>query len=125
MLPGYVSFQPITESDVLAKDARGDVRPPEAGRILMPLYQRQGDDGFFVVREFRPVWLAVSAFLRYLRMDAALHWLPGISRDPDRPDTLRIDRRVARFYALQIFHLLGYRRRRIEDGTLLVTRRRE
>jgi len=125
MLPGYVSFQPITESDVLAKDARGDVRPPEAGRILMPLYQRQGDDGFFVVCEFRPFWLTVSALLRHLRMDAALHWLPGISRDPDRPHTLRIDRRVARFYALQIFHLLGYRRRRIEDGTLLVTRRRE
>ena len=58
-------------------------------------------------------------------MDKALHWLPGISRHPDRPHTLRIDRRVARFYALQIFHLLGYRRLRIEDGTLLVTRRRE
>lgn len=125
MLPGYVSFQTIREGDLLARDQRGELRAPESGGILMPLYQRQGDDGYFVIREFSPFWLTVSAVLRRLRLDALLPLLPGVRRDGGRPGTLRIDRRVARFYALEIFHLLGYRKKRIEDGQLVVTRRSE
>ena len=125
MLPGFVSFQTIREGDLLASDHRRELRAPEGGGILMPLYQRQGDDGFFVIRRFSTFWLTVSAALRKLRMDAALPLLPGVHRDRERPGTLRIDRHVARFYALQIFHLLGYRKKRIEDDQLVVTRRNE
>jgi hypothetical protein len=51
--------------------------------------------------------------------------LPGVRRDRDRPGTLRIDRHVARFYALEIFHLAGYRKKRLEGDQLVVTRRNE
>ena len=125
MLPGFVSFQRISEGDLLASDDRGELRAPEGGGVLMPLYQRQGDDGFFVIRKFSAFWLTVSSVLRHLRVDALLPLLPGVHPDRDRPGTLRIDRHVARFYALQIFHLAGYRKKRIEGKQLVVTRRNE
>lgn len=125
MLPGFVSFQTIREGDLLGRNHRGELRAPESGGILMPLYQRQGDDGFFVIRKFSPFWLTVSAVLRRLRFDELLPLLPGVHRDRERPGTLRIDRHVARFYALQIFHLAGYRKKRIEGNQLVVSRRNE
>jgi len=125
MLPGFVSFQTISEGDLLGRNDRGELRAPEGGGILMPLYQRQGNDGFFVIRKFSAFWLTVSAALRHLRFDALLPLLPGVHRDRDRPGTLRIERHVARLYALQIFHLAGYRKKRIEGDQLVVTRRNE
>lgn len=125
MLPGFVSFQTIAEGEPLARDSQGELRSPERGGILMPLYQRQGDDGFFVISKFSPFWLSLSAILRRLRIDALLPILPGVHRDRARSGTLRIDQRVARFYALEIFHLLGYRKKRIDGNQLVVSRRSE
>lgn len=51
MLPGFESFREVEAGEVLAHDGRGEVRSPMAGRLLMPLYQAQGEDGFFLVRE--------------------------------------------------------------------------
>jgi len=50
MRDGFVNFQPVVSGQTVASDWRGPVRAPETGRILMPLYQAQGDDGFFLVR---------------------------------------------------------------------------
>jgi succinylglutamate desuccinylase len=54
MRPGYRGFQRIARGEVLADDVRGPVRAPCDGRVLMPLYQPQGSDGFFVVRPLAP-----------------------------------------------------------------------
>ena len=51
MLPGFRSFQPIVMGQVMARDRNGDVQSPESGRLLLPLYQTEGEDGFFLVRE--------------------------------------------------------------------------
>lgn len=51
MRPGYVNFQPIQRSEHLADDVRGPIYAPDNGLILMPLYQNQGSDGFFIVQE--------------------------------------------------------------------------
>lgn len=48
--PALSNFQPVRAGDVLGRDRRGDVASPVDGRLLMPLYQEQGEDGFFVVR---------------------------------------------------------------------------
>lgn len=125
MRPGFASFQPIALGQLLADDRAGPVAAPQAGRLLMPLYQRQGDDGFFVIREFRAFWLTVSAGLRRLGTDRIAHWLPGVHRDPARPNVLSVDRRVARWFALQIFHLLGFRKVRRDGPRLILSRRRE
>lgn len=123
MHPGYVNFQPVGSREYLADDRRGPVLAPQEGRILMPLYQGQGEEGFFMTRPVKPIWLAVSAQLRRRRLGWAVKYLPGVSRDPEDRATLRIDTRVARLYPMEIFHLLGYRRVRREGRTIHVTRR--
>lgn len=120
MNPGYVNLQPVEEHEELARDRNGIVRAPEGGRVLMPLYQEQGEDGFFVVREFRPFWLRVSEVLRRIRTGRIAHWLPGVRRHPERPGVLVVNRRIARWYALEILHLLGYRKQRERGDVLIV-----
>lgn len=123
MRPGYENFQKVERDEVIARDHEGDIRAPESARLLMPLYQTQGEDGFFVVREFAPFWLHVSYALRRLRLGRLAHWLPGIRRHPVREDALVVDKRLARFYAREVLHLFGFRRLREEGDRLVVLRR--
>lgn len=51
MRPGYRNFQPVVKGEVLAHDRHGDIRSPMDAMILMPRYQAQGSDGFFLVKE--------------------------------------------------------------------------
>ena len=51
MKPGFVSFQEVEKGEVLATDKNGEVTCPESGRLLMPLYQKKGDDGFFLIKD--------------------------------------------------------------------------
>ena len=51
MEPGFVNFQKISKGELLAKDKNGDVFSQWDARILMPLYQKQGNDGFFIIEE--------------------------------------------------------------------------
>jgi succinylglutamate desuccinylase len=51
MLPGYVNFQLIKQGESLAYNKNGAVKSQMDGRILMPLYQNKGEDGFFIIQE--------------------------------------------------------------------------
>jgi len=124
MEEGFVNFQHVQQGQLLAHDRHGEVRAEESGRILLPLYQGLGSDGFFIAREVKTFWLRVSSALRWLRLDRILHWLPGVHRHPDKEETLVIHTDLARWFALEVFHLLGYRKRRSEEGLLVVSRRR-
>lgn len=124
MEPGYENFQRVRRGEPLARDRDGEVVAPESARILMPLYQAQGHDGFFVVREFRPFWLHLSTGLRRLHLASVVHWLPGIRKLPERDDALVVDQRIARWYALQLLHLLGFRKHLEHGDELVVVRRR-
>jgi succinylglutamate desuccinylase len=123
--PGLVSFQPVKSGGHLATDRHGDVRAPVGGMVLMPLYQEQGEEGFFLVHPVRPFWLRLSERIRPLRLERLLHWLPGVQRHPESHDAFIIDRRVARWEALQLFHLLGFRRRGAVERYLVMARRRQ
>lgn len=124
MRPGYQNFMPIHAGEVLAHDTRGDVRCHHDSLILMPLYQKQGDDGYFVVEPVRKFWLDLSKIIRVARLDVLLPLMPGIATHPTQLDTLVVDRRVARWLVLEIFHLFGFRRSGEANGKLLFTRRR-
>lgn len=50
MQPGYKNFQPVKKNELLANDRHGPIRAPENGLVLMPLYQPQGSDGFFLIK---------------------------------------------------------------------------
>ena len=123
MAPGWENYQVVRRGETLAEDRDGPVRSPEKGRMLMPLYQTQGEDGFFIVREFSSFWLWVSKTIRRLRLASAIHLLPGIRKHSERPDVFVVNKHVARWYALQSLHLLGFRRVR-EDGDVLIVERR-
>lgn len=111
MLPGFAGFRRVKKGQTLGSDIHGPVRAPEDGRLLMPLYQEQGNDGFFLVRSVAPLFLRMSASVRRLRLERFLHWLPGVRRHPELEGAYRVDRRWARFGALELFHLLGFARR--------------
>ncbi|CAH1000585.1 Succinylglutamate desuccinylase [Neolewinella maritima] len=52
MRPGYENFQPVTAGTLLADDAGGPIAAPCDGYLLMPLYQAQGEEGFFIVATY-------------------------------------------------------------------------
>ena len=87
MAPGFVNFDPIEAGQVVARDERGGVPAPEAGLMMLPRYQGQGEDGFFVARSVAPFWLWLSRWLRRLRLDRVVPMLPGVARDRSKPDT--------------------------------------
>lgn len=125
MDPGWANFQRVRKGQSLAADRRGAVRAPERGLILMPLYQQQGAEGFFLVRPVRPFWLKASARLRRTRLHRFLHLLPGVERHPEVPDAFVVDRHTARWLARELFHLFGFRRMTGSDDRYLVLFRRE
>lgn len=50
MLDGFQNFDPVKKGDWLGNDKFGKVFAQNDGFILMPLYQKQGNDGFFIVK---------------------------------------------------------------------------
>jgi succinylglutamate desuccinylase len=50
MVPDYKNFQKVKQGEILAFDRNGPIEAIEDGLILMPLYQKQGEDGFFLIR---------------------------------------------------------------------------
>ncbi|MEO1654809.1 MAG: succinylglutamate desuccinylase/aspartoacylase family protein [Bacteroidota bacterium] len=53
MRPGFRNFSQIKEGDVLAKNQNGIIKAPRDGYLLMPLYQAEGNDGFYVIQEVK------------------------------------------------------------------------
>ncbi|MGD8747747.1 MAG: succinylglutamate desuccinylase/aspartoacylase family protein [Balneolaceae bacterium] len=51
MRPGFKNFQPVKKGEWLASDRAGKIVARCDGYILMPLYQSQGNDGFFIIKE--------------------------------------------------------------------------
>lgn len=51
MIPGFKNFQKVKKGTVLAHDNNGEIKCPEDCLLLMPLYQKQGEDGFFLIKE--------------------------------------------------------------------------
>jgi succinylglutamate desuccinylase len=123
MEPGFKNFQTVRRGEILAQQRTGEIKARETGLILLPLYQRLGDDGFFLGRDVKPFWLKLSALLRKLRVGHYVHHLPGVRRDPVNENVLIINTRIARILPLQVFHLLGFRRLRWTDKYLIVSRR--
>ena len=123
MEPDFRNFQGVRRGQVLARDRTGEIKARESGLILLPLYQKLGDDGFFLGREVKRFWLTLSALLRKLKVGHFVHLLPGVRRDPLNENVLIINTRIARILPLQVFHLLGFRRLRWTEKYLVVSRR--
>ncbi len=123
MEPGWSNFDRVRAGELLAHDRRGPVVAPRDGRLLMPLYQTRGEDGFFIVEPIRRFWFELSATLRRLHADRLLPLLPGVRRARELPDAFVVSRRIARWLVPEVFHLLGYTRLDAGPGHFLFRRR--
>ena len=124
MEPGFQNFDLVKKGQRLARDTQGTIRSPENGRILMPLYQSQGSDGFFIVCEIWPFWLKLSKLLRALPLSSLIPHLPGVRRHPEISNALLVNPSIASWATVEFFHLCGYRTCPPE-GKLLVFKRRD
>jgi len=124
MREGYANFMPVHKNEVVADDRNGEVLLPETGRIFMPLYQTQGEDGFFIIRSIRRFWLRVSLWLRMINMYHILPLLPGISRVDKNVHMLAVNTRIAVLFGQEVFHLMGYRKRRSRGNVIIMQRRK-
>jgi len=128
MLPGLAGFARVERGALLAHSGGGRERPvhaPFGGLLLLPRYQSQGRDGFFLGTSVSRAWLALSAAVRRLHLERLLGLLPGVRVEARAGHSLTIDRRIARFFAAELFHLLGYRCREEHGRALVVSRRNE
>lgn len=123
MLAGFNNFDPVGKGAHLADDRSGKIKAGESGLVLMPLYQKLGEDGFFLGREVAPFWIWLSGVLRRMKVGSYIHLLPGVSISDEGEETLEVNTAIARLFPLQIFHLLGFRKRRWRGNRLFVSRR--
>ncbi|WGD35826.1 succinylglutamate desuccinylase/aspartoacylase family protein [Olleya sp. YS] len=123
MKPNFTSFQPIKKGTVLATSNNQSVISKHNARLFMPLYQAQGEEGFFIIKTIQPFFLKLSAVLRHLKIDGVLVLLPGVTWQDKSKEVLKVNLKIAKFLATSIFHLLGYRSKKISDNYLLLYNR--
>ncbi len=52
MEEGFSNFQHVYEGEILAKNQNGHILAKSDANIFMPLYQKEGDDGFFIIKPY-------------------------------------------------------------------------
>ena len=75
MEPGFKNLNVASEGQLLARDARGEIRAPADGVVILPLYQGLGSDGFFWGRAVSGARLRTGEMLRLLGAEFEGH--PG------------------------------------------------
>lgn len=120
---GFKSFQPIKKGALLAKHNSVQLRSQYKGHIFMPLYQSKGNEGFFIIKPILPFFLKLSSLLRRLKIDALLVVLPGVSWQDKKEGVLKVNLKVAQFLAKPIFHIFGFRSRKITKNKVFLYNR--
>jgi len=124
MMEGFKSFEEVIEGTPLAIEKDEFIKVEKDAIMFMPLYQEQGEEGFFLIRR-TPTWaLTLSAFLRRTNFGSLLHILPGVSWANKEKKALMVNTKVAHFFTKTFFHLLGYRIR-VLDKTHYAMNNRE
>lgn len=121
MVPGFTTFDRVHRGQLLAHDVRGELLCPFDGRMLLPLYQGQGADGYFIGREAGRSARVLSNVLRRLFGRRALTLLPGIAMHGE--DALRVALHDASGWRLAICRFFGYWRARPDGSQLVLSRR--
>lgn len=122
MAPGFRNLDFAKNAQLLARDRRGEIRAPQDGLVILPLYQGQGEDGFFWGREVSPARLRASATLRRMGLERLLPLLPGVEMADGDLDRLRLSASFDRIYPRDLFHMFGFRRIRSRGNELTVER---
>lgn len=124
MFPGFSNFQKVPKGASLALVDGVELKTTKKRQLFMPLYQKQGNEGFYFIRPIPKIWLWLSKELRRFKVDHIIVKLPGVEWADGKKDTLVVDQRIARFFAKSFLHLMGYRARQ-SDKTHLMAKNRE
>ena len=111
MNAGFKNFDSVKKSQKLATSNEEAVKASVGGKIFMPLYQSQGDDGFFIITKISVFWLQLSSVFRKLKLHHILRVLPGVQQDKANANALFVNPKIAAFLTTKIFHLFGYRKK--------------
>ena len=123
MLPGFRNFQRIKKGRSLARNHNREITAERGTLIFMPLYQEQGEEGFFYIRRI-PDWvLNFSARIRFWNWHRWITVLPGVKWAGKDKEKILVNLRIARFFTRAFFHVLGYRNRTLHENYLLITNR--
>lgn len=121
--PGYRNFQKLKNDEILGYEGSLELKANKGSQLFMPLYQGQGDDGYFLIKPIPKFFLKLSKWLRKYRADRIFPLLPGVYwKDPQKAQ-LRINLRIARFLAVPLLHLFGYRKKEKGADELIITNR--
>ena len=63
MEPGFANVQRVEAGTLLARDARGEIRAEKSAVLVMPLYQKLGDEGFFLGRAIPSFLFQLGAWI--------------------------------------------------------------
>ncbi|MEQ8302054.1 MAG: succinylglutamate desuccinylase/aspartoacylase family protein [Cyclobacteriaceae bacterium] len=124
MQDNFKNFQELQKGVTLAYSENEPIYAEASGRIFLPLYQPQGQDGYFIIKGVHKLFLSASTFLRTIRMDSFLTLLPGIQWMNSSKNVLVVNQKIARFFAKDFLHLMGYRLKQT-DAAHLRARKRE
>jgi succinylglutamate desuccinylase len=123
MKPNFKSFQNVKKGEQLATEQNKIIESPYSAKIFMPLYQRKGNEGFFIIRKIHPFFLKLSEVIRKWKLDTLITMLPGITWMDKEQGVLRVNLRVTKYLAKQIFHLFGYRNKQKNTTYMLLFNR--
>lgn len=124
MLPGFSNFQSIKKGEPLSISNDKQIYSEDKALIFMPLYQKQGEDGYFKIRKIPTLFLWLSKVFRKGKLDRILPFLPGVRWSSKSKDELIVNKRIAFLFARQLLHLMGYRNKTY-DNTHLIVKNRE
>jgi predicted deacylase len=125
MYPGFKNFQRIEKENKLAVNNQEEIISQWNNRIFMPLYQKKGDDGFFIIRRIPQFFLWLSKVLRSYNFEKILLLLPGVSIYDDKKHILAVNNKVASIMRNEVFHLFGFRQKLAHTPSTTLYIRRE
>lgn len=111
MLNGFENFEKIPSQKPLAISNSTTIKANKAGVIFMPLYQKQGNEGYFMISKVSLFWLKLSSLVRKLKLYHILHFLIGVKKHPTKKHVLIVNLKSAKYLTNEIFHLFGYRKK--------------
>ena len=123
MNPNFKSFQNVKKGERLATEENKTIESPYTAKIFMPLYQTKGNEGFFIIKRIPSFFLRLSEIIRKLKMDTLITILPGITWMDKQQGVLKVNLKVAKYLAKQIFHLFGYRNKQRNTKYMLLFNR--
>lgn len=123
MEQGFSNFQQVEAGTLLAHSNGKAVLAEFSGTMFMPLYQSQGNDGYFLIRKIPNIFLWLSKVLRGIKLDRLVAYLPGVRSAPGFHGAFVLNLKVARLLAKPLLHLLGYRSKHKSDHQLIIRSR--